>query len=192
MPDVALWPALILLGVLVGGYGTIIGAGGGFVLAPLLLIVYPNQPPEIIASLSLCTAFFSSVSGSVAYAHQKRIDYTVALILAAAGIPGAIAGAFTTALFPRSVFEGLFGLILLAVAALLIFRPVTPVLVGARSRSGMRRLHTDVKGDTYLYQLDPRQAASIGLVIGYAASTFGIGGGLFYVPAMVLILRLPS
>ena len=192
VPDAAIWPALILLGVLVGAYGTIIGAGGGFVLAPFLLIVYPNQAPEIITAMSLCAVFFSSASGSVAYARQRRIDYSVALIFAAAEVPGAIAGAFTTELLPRSAFEGSFGLMLLAVATLLIARPVTPVRVGGRSRFAIQRLRTDVHGDTYQYWFEPQQAAVIGLGIGYAAGTFGVGGGFIYVPAMVLVMRFPS
>ena len=192
MPDAAIWPALILLGVLVGAYGTIIGAGGGFVLAPLLLIVYPNQAPEIITAISLCAVFSNSVSGSVAYARQGRIDYTVALVFAATEVPGAIAGAFTTELFPRAAFEGTFGLMLLAVATLLIAQPVTPVRVGGRSRLAIQRLRTDARGDTYQYWFDPRQAAFIGLGIGYVASAFGVGGGFIYVPAMVLVMRFPS
>ena len=39
MPDILVWPGLVLLGIVVGTYGTMIGAGGGFVLVPLLLIL---------------------------------------------------------------------------------------------------------------------------------------------------------
>ena len=40
---VFVWPALALLGLVVGAYGTLIGAGGGFVLVPLLLLLYPGD-----------------------------------------------------------------------------------------------------------------------------------------------------
>ena len=36
-----LW--LIPLGVVVGALGTLIGAGGGFVLMPVLLLLYPDE-----------------------------------------------------------------------------------------------------------------------------------------------------
>ena len=39
---------LIPLGFLAGGYGTLIGAGGRFVLAPALLLLYPAEAPETI------------------------------------------------------------------------------------------------------------------------------------------------
>ena len=36
---------LVGFGVLVGTFGTLIGAGGGFVLVPVLLILYPRTAP---------------------------------------------------------------------------------------------------------------------------------------------------
>ena len=57
MPHELIWPALILLGIMVGAYGTMIGAGGGFVLVPVLLIAYPDLPPEAVTSISLAVAF---------------------------------------------------------------------------------------------------------------------------------------
>jgi uncharacterized membrane protein YfcA len=68
-----LW--LIPLGVVTGAYGTLIGAGGGFVLMPLLLLLYRDESPEIITSISLAVVFFNALSGSLAYARMKRIDY---------------------------------------------------------------------------------------------------------------------
>ena len=36
---------LSALGFAVGTYGTLIGAGGGFVLVPALLLLYPDESP---------------------------------------------------------------------------------------------------------------------------------------------------
>jgi uncharacterized membrane protein YfcA len=189
--DVVVWLGLVLLGVAVGAYGTLIGAGGGFVLAPVLLILYPGKAPELITSISLFAVLANSLSGSIAYGRQKRIDYQVAFIFAATEVPGAIGGALTTQLIPRSLFEGLFGLILLAVAVLLLLRPVTPVIAGRRRGLAMQRIHTDAHGDTYLYYFNPLHGCLVGLAIGYFSSAFGVGGGFIYVPAMVLAMRFP-
>jgi uncharacterized membrane protein YfcA len=45
---------LIAMGFGAGAFGTMIGAGGGFVLMPLLLILYPHESPSVIASITLC------------------------------------------------------------------------------------------------------------------------------------------
>jgi uncharacterized membrane protein YfcA len=65
---------LALLGLAVGTFGTLVGAGGGFILTPVLLVVYPELTPAQITSISLLVVFFNALSGSVAYARLKRID----------------------------------------------------------------------------------------------------------------------
>ena len=105
MPDILTWPGLVLLGIAVGTYGTMIGAGGGFVLVPLLLILYPGKPPEAITSISLAVVFLNAASGTVAYVRQRRIDFLAANCFAVATIPGAIAGALVTSYLPRRLFD---------------------------------------------------------------------------------------
>ena len=92
---------LIVLGLLVGTFGTLIGAGGGFILVPVLLLLYPTLKPEEITSISLAVVFFNAASGSVAYAKMKRIDYKSAIIFSIATLPGSIIGALITSYLPR-------------------------------------------------------------------------------------------
>jgi hypothetical protein len=82
---------LALLGLGVGAFGTIVGAGGGFILTPLLLILYPQDSAETITAIGLVAVFFNASSGSLAYARQRRIDFRSGLVFAAATLPGAIA-----------------------------------------------------------------------------------------------------
>src|SRR5438094_763257 len=106
------WP-LIPLGFAVGAYGTLIGAGGGFLLVPALLLLFPTARPTTITSISLAVVFFNAVSGSIAYARDRRIDYRTGLIFAAATVPGAVLGAIAVGYVPRALFDGLFGLLLI-------------------------------------------------------------------------------
>ena len=48
---------LIGLGVVVGAYGTLIGAGGGFVLMPILLMMLPGANPDQLTAISLAVVF---------------------------------------------------------------------------------------------------------------------------------------
>lgn len=192
MPDIAVWVGLVLLGVVVGTYGTLIGAGGGFVLTPILLLLYPNLAPEVVTSISLGVVFFNALSGSLAFGRQKRIDYQAAAMFAAATLPGAIIGALSTQLVPRSSFEAAFAVLLLLVCVWLLLPRRPRILTTPPPRRFIRRTLTDAHGDTYAYSFDPYFGIGLGLVIGFVSSFFGVGGGIIYVPAMVLLMRFPS
>ena len=190
------WLELLLvpLGFVVGAYGTIVGAGGGFVLVPLLLLIYPDEEPATITSISLGVVFFNAVSGSWAYARLKRIDYRSGLAFAAAALPGAIAGVFLVHIVPRALFDILFGVALLSVAAYTIWQAnrtqaMRPPVAG---RFVVRRVMPGAdEGTSFRYSFNMAHGVAISAVIGLLSSLLGIGGGVFQVPAMVNVLRFP-
>src|SRR6266511_4912080 len=98
MPYHYIW--LFPLGILIGAFGTLIGAGGGFLLVPILLILYPDENTELITSISLAVVFFNALSGSWAYSRMKRVDYKSGIIFASAMFPFALLGAVSTAYVP--------------------------------------------------------------------------------------------
>ena len=55
--------AFVLLGVVLGTFGTIIGAGGGFLLVPVLLLL--GWPHEQAAGTSLLMVTANAASGSL-------------------------------------------------------------------------------------------------------------------------------
>jgi uncharacterized membrane protein YfcA len=192
LPDYLLWPGLVLLGAAVGVYGTLIGAGGGFVLTPLLLLLYPDREPEVITAISLGVVWFNAASGSVAYGRQKRIDYLAAGMFAAATAPGAIAGVYLIDDVPRQAFEASFAILLLMVAVWLALPRPSRMVISAPPARFLRRALRDSEGDTYVYSFDPYLGIALGVAIGFVSSLFGVGGGIIYVPAMVLLMRFPS
>src|SRR2546426_9491020 len=88
---VPLGAALVFLGFLVGTFGTLIGAGGGFLLVPLLLIGYHFQPPDAVGT-SLALVFLNAASGSFAYLRQRRGGLPPRRQFAAAPPPRALRG----------------------------------------------------------------------------------------------------
>ena len=50
---------LVVIGVAVGAFGTIVGSGGGFILTPVLLLLYPHDRPATITATSLTAVFFN-------------------------------------------------------------------------------------------------------------------------------------
>lgn len=183
---------LVPLGFGVGMYGTLVGAGGGFILIPLLLLLYPRENPETITSISLAVVFVNALSGSLAYARLRRIDYRSGLLFATATIPGAILGALATAQIPRRLFDLLFGVLLFAIAALLTARPDKSA-DGARAvvKSGFRRRIVDADGTEHHFAYNLKLGMGLSLLVGGISSLFGIGGGIIHVPALVHLLNFP-
>ncbi|HEX5368817.1 MAG TPA: sulfite exporter TauE/SafE family protein [Dehalococcoidia bacterium] len=192
MPDWLVWPSLTLLGVAVGTYGTMIGAGGGFVLVPLLLFLYPHQPPELLTSISLAVVFFNVLSGSTAYARQKRVDFVAGNIFALASIPGAIGGALLVSYVPRRTFDMIFATMLLAVSTFLVLRPAAQVVQRRDRRGLIDRELTDAEGYTYRYSYNVYLGAFLSAMVGFISGLLGTGGGVIHVPIMVQILLFPA
>jgi uncharacterized membrane protein YfcA len=169
-----------------------IGAGGGFVLVPVLLLLYPEDPPELVTSISLAVVFFNALSGSAAYIHQRRVDFLAANSFAVATIPGAVAGALVVGYLPRDVFNVVFAVLLLAVSVFLILRPAARVRQRTHRRGEVSRMLTDRLGDTYAYSYNLRTGVVLSLGVGFLSSLLGIGGGIIHVPLMVQVLLFPA
>ena len=186
---------LMALGFATGVYGTLIGAGGGFVLMPVLLLLYPAESPERLTSISLAVVFFNALSGSEAYALMRRIDYRSGLLFAAAAVPGAVLGALNTSAVPRRLFDAVFGALLFAAAVYLGFRtspeesPPPPTATPPRHHVTRRIRAAD--GADYVYSFDPRIGVGLSLAVGYVSSFLGIGGGIVHVPALTSLLHFP-
>jgi uncharacterized protein len=175
---------LIPLGLFAGAYGALIGAGGGFILVPVLLILFPNEAPEIVTSISLMVVFLNALSGTIAYARSNRIDYKIGMIFSLATMPGAVLGALATTAVSRERFNLLFGFLLLAIAAVLVIGPgkeSATRIAQSSNRSSLRSLN--------LTTLITGALVSTGF--GFLSSFLGIGGGILYVPALVYLLRVP-
>jgi uncharacterized membrane protein YfcA len=192
---------LLPLGLLIGAFGTLIGAGGGFILVPILLLVYPNEKTELITAISLAVVFFNALSGSFAYARMKRVDYKSGIIFAIATIPGAVLGALSTAYVPRRAFDLIFG-VLMVVAAIFLWLSakeghsehasphVTPTSQKKASRLTERHL-VDAEGVEYRYAFDLRLGILLSVFVGYLSSLLGVGGGFIHVPALSRLLNFP-
>jgi hypothetical protein len=181
---------LVVLGFAVGTYGTIIGLGGGFVLVPVLLLLYPGYEPERFTAISLAVVCANTISGSIAYARQRRIDYVTGAIFAAASAPGVVAGVFLVNLVPERAFTIALALLLLALAGLALRGPPRGVRAPLRGRGVIIREMVAPEG-TYRYGYTLWQGVVLSMAVGLISSLFGIGGGAIHVPAMISLLHIP-
>jgi uncharacterized membrane protein YfcA len=194
-PTAPQYVGLIALGFVVSGYGTLVGAGGGFILMPLLLLLYPHENAHELTAISLGVVLINTLSGTAAYARMKRIDYKSGLVFAAATLPGAVFGVLTTAATPRKLFEGIFSIFLIGLALFMLLRPKsdTPAKRSERPFHSTGRSHTAVTVDGMVFEYEYNRILGMGLffLLGFVASFLGIGGGSLMVPILAYILRFP-
>jgi uncharacterized membrane protein YfcA len=183
-----LW--LLPAGFVLGAYGTLIGAGGGFLLVPLLILLYPDDSPHTVATISLTVVFFNALSGSIAYARMRRIDYKSGLLFSTATVPGAIVGALVTDHMPRRPFDLLVGVLMLAICVFLLRGPSASVS-GEEGRWVLRRRLVEADGTAHEYSYNPVLGVSMSLGVGFLSSLLGIGGGIIHVPVMANLLHFP-
>src|SRR2546430_7013678 len=167
---ILLGAALVFLGFVVGTFGTLIGAGGGFLLVPLL-IGYHFQPPDSVGT-SLALVFLNAASGSFAYLRQRRVDLSLGWKCAAATIPGAIGGAYLTRAMSSHAFSFAFGALLILIAVLLF----SGITAAPSARADPRQI-VDSSGAAHVYHVDAWKGVIMSFVAGALSSVFGIGGG---------------
>lgn len=160
----------LALGFLAGGYGTLVGIGGGLLVVPVL--IFAHYPAKIAAGTSTVVVLGTAVSGSIAYLRQGRVHLGAAVTFALAGLPGAVLGAFVDQHIPQRLFSGLFALLLLVMAA----RAFTSRVEDRPIEAGVARTRFPVGA-----------AIAIGFCAGVIASALGVGGGLIFVPTMVYL-----
>ena len=163
-----LW--LLLLGFVAGVFGSMIGLGGGIVVVPVL--TFFGFPPALAASNSLFAAFSNAIASSVSYARQKRIEYLIGLKFGLLAIPGTVIGAFISHDILPSLFKILFGIVLIA-SSFYIF-----------SRRKMESKEHNLSKQIMLL------ATGASFFAGIIYSLFGIGGGIVFVPLMVIAVGL--
>ncbi|MEP7279098.1 MAG: sulfite exporter TauE/SafE family protein [Bacteroidota bacterium] len=185
---------LTAAGFIIGSFGTLIGAGGGFILVPLLILANKGMSPTIITAISIAVVAANAISGSVAYSRAKRIDYRAGLLFGLFTIPGSIGGVFLTKYIPLHLFNICFGVLLLVLGVYLFLKSKMDKMDKAGAIGGPRlqfQTITDRQGRVYTYSYNQVYGIMISIVVGFLSPLLGIGGGIIHVPAMINWLRFP-
>lgn len=177
-----------LLGLGIGCYGTLVGAGGGFLLVPVFLLVH-KFPHEIAVGTSLAIVVFNACSGALGYVKDRKVDFRAGILFGLATIPGAIGGSYLTSMMSGPLFLRIFGIFLICVSLYLFFRKPRQDGEPIQGRTGWGWITRRANGHEFEYH-EPT-GLGISVVVGAVSSWLGIGGGILHVPAMTEILRFP-
>jgi len=157
---------LIPLGFAAGILGSMIGLGGGIIVVPVLTFL--GFPPTVAASNSLFAALSNSIASTISYSRQKRIEYFLGLKLGLLAVPGTILGAIISTDIAPDIFKILFGFVLVASALYIFLRKQ----IESREKVISKQMIFFAIGSSFF--------------AGIISSFFGIGGGIIFVPLMVV------
>ena len=112
-------------GLAVGLVTGLVGAGGGFLVVPALALL-GGLPMPIAVGTSLIVIAMKSFAGLGGYLSSVHIDWTVALMVTAAAVVGALLGARLTAMVNPDALRKSFGWFVLAMSSVILAQEIHP------------------------------------------------------------------
>lgn len=198
MATEALIPLLILLGLLISLYGSIVGFGGGIFMVPILVAVF-GYSLDIAAGTAMISLVPSSLISTYLNRKKGQVDFKMGILLEIPTIVGVVLGSFILTYFSAKgnllILEIIFAIMILLIGASFFYK---------------RKKEVD-EHDTFFYKLNklkPRfviknaqnfvayrvslyMALFFGLISGALAGLFGVGGGFMKTPIMLKVFKIP-
>lgn len=159
---------IAFVAAIAGALGAILGIGGGIILVPILVSFFAVDV-EHARSASLVSVVVTSLGGSLIYLREGVADIVKASYLQLPTAIGAVGGAYLGARLNDKIIRLLFGLFIILVSLRLMF--------GKDTQSNFR----PHRGHWLLAFL-----ACIGA--GLLSAVLGVGGGIVFVPVVILLL----
>ena len=152
---------------------TMVGLGGGLIFSPLFVLL--KFPVSTAVSASLFLNAIAAASAAITYFRKKMVDVKVGLPLLIASTISAPLGAVLTQKINVRIFTGVLALVIFLAAMRMLF---SGKIEAERAEISMAR---KIIG-----------GGVIGAVIGVMAGFLGIGGGVFIVPLLIYVLKVPT
>src|SRR6478735_1458952 len=155
-----------VIGILLGLLG-----GGGSILAVPALVYGLGLDIEQAIPISLLVIGVASIVGALPKVRAHQIEWRLAGIFAAAGIPATFAGSAVGRLLPQSVVLIGFAAVMIAAAARMLLDPDDTGTACKTGDSGInwRRCAT--------------RSIPAGITVGFLTGLFGVGGGFLIIVA---------
>lgn len=168
----------LLAGLPIGLAIGLVGGGGSILALPLLVYVVGVDSPHMALGTAAIAVTLNAAAGLLNHASIGNIKWPCAVVFAAAGVVGALLGAEAGKMLEGAHLLAAFGVLMLAVGALLL-----------KPRRTQPQPNVRLSLDTARALL-PR-LLPIGLGVGLSAGFFGIGGGFLIVPGLMLATAMP-
>ncbi|MGD8151213.1 sulfite exporter TauE/SafE family protein [Ornithinimicrobium sp. Y1694] len=123
---------VIVEGLIVGLVTGIVGAGGGFLVVPALVLL-GGLPMSVAVGTSLLVIAMKSFAGLAGYLTTVQLDWPLVLSVTAVAVAGSFVGARLAGIIPEQTLRKGFGVFVLAMAVLVLVQELAVPLwaVGA-------------------------------------------------------------
>lgn len=204
-------------GVLAGFVFSTVGAAGGILASVGLISVMSVQNPNLVKPMAQMLTLVTPLIAVPIYYKQCRLVVSLALILGAGGIIGALIGSTLSVnhLSDMRTFKPVFAILVLLVAGQIAWKMLrrkqassaqsdraavnfeklvqhggAPCSIGVRHRHySIRKIHFTFGGEDFTF--NPWLPFFAGMGIAVFSSALGVGGGFLLVPFMSIVMRLP-
>jgi len=190
--------AFFFVGILATSYGVLVGAGGGFIIGPTLMLFFDFSPQSAVGTSILCVSI-ASLSGAISYLRLKIVDIRSTILFAIAAMPGAILAVIGLEKINSAIFNILFALILLLTGLYVYWSPSKSEKDNNSKKFEntkktlwlTKREINSSSGEKFRYIFIEPIATSVNIIFGFISSFFGIGGGPLRTPTLVYFFNFP-
>lgn len=215
---VPLW-WLLAWGCLVGFVFSTVGAAGGILASVGMISVFGIDDPNLVKPMAQTLTLATPLIAVPLYMRQCRVVYSLALLLGAGGVLGALLGSSLSVslLSDMQVFRPVFAVLVFFIAAQLAWQllrsgKAAGELAGAMRAAEAYERHVKRGGEscalgvrclrkslrTFSFRFGEEEFGFkpwvpflAGLAIAILSSALGVGGGFLLVPFMSIVMRLP-
>jgi uncharacterized membrane protein YfcA len=170
--------ATVLSGSAVGFVLALVGGGGSILAVPLLVYGVGVASPHVAIGTSAIAVAISALANMIAHWGAGNVRWPCAIVFSLAGVAGAFAGASVAKQLDGQNLLMLFGILMIAIGALMLKR---------RAGGGDPAVRLTA---TSARRLIPMLVGT-GFAVGLLAGFFGIGGGFLIVPGLMLATGMP-
>ncbi len=119
-------------GLVVGAVTGLVGAGGGFLVVPALVLL-GGLPMEAAVGTSLLVIAMKSLAGFAGYLGHTEIDWTVGLLVSAAAVAGSFGGSALAGRIPPDRLRKAFGWFVVVMALFILAQELPPAFGSSAS-----------------------------------------------------------
>jgi uncharacterized membrane protein YfcA len=132
-------PVLLILGMTVGLITGMVGAGGGFVIVPVLILLAGlNMTTAVGTSLLVIT--LQASAGLLGHLQHANIDWPLTLAVTALAVTGSLAGVRLATRVPAQLLRTGFGWFLIAMASLVLIEQAPTIVRHALAGTATGRI----------------------------------------------------